>query len=95
MSLELFQSSKDFKQSYEEAVLLDFGAQRANLKELDPKKKLFFIGAEGGFSKQERKLFKEKISLNCPNILRSQSAALALASALLLYAQLKQRSLGY
>jgi 16S rRNA (uracil1498-N3)-methyltransferase len=46
-------------------------------------KSLFLIGPEGGFSQREREMFEEKVRLK-GFILRSESAACAIASKILL-----------
>ena len=80
MGLELFESVDAFLMAYPGVILVDFGAKRGEFK----KERLYFIGPEGGFSAEERRKFKEKISLTSRNILKSQTAALALASKILL-----------
>ncbi|HEF1684415.1 TPA: 16S rRNA (uracil(1498)-N(3))-methyltransferase, partial [Campylobacter jejuni] len=45
---------------------------------------LYFIGPEGGFNNDERLLFNRKISLKSSNILKSQTAIIAIASKILL-----------
>ncbi|EEU7196111.1 16S rRNA (uracil(1498)-N(3))-methyltransferase, partial [Campylobacter jejuni] len=47
-------------------------------------KELYFIGPEGGFNNDERLLFNRKISLKSSNILKSQTAIIAIASKILL-----------
>lgn len=82
MQFELFKNTKDFLKSYPNAVMVDFnGADEHTFK--DFKNELFFIGCEGGFSDEERELFKRKLKLSCPHILKSQSASMVLATKLL------------
>lgn len=95
MKLSLFESSKDFLSHCEKEVLkpilLDFEGENldaflqrhALLSKESLNQFVFFVGAEGGFSSTERKLFKAKISLKNHLIMRSQTAAVALASKLL------------
>lgn len=80
MELELFESVDAFLTAYPKTILVDFGAKEDEFK----KDRLYFIGPEGGFSARERTKFKEKISFKSQNILRSQTASLALVSKILL-----------
>jgi len=81
MELILHQSTKQFHQKFPNAILVDFqGEQKDDFSE----ENLYFIGAEGGFSENERLLFKQKISLKNSNILKSQTAIIAIASKILL-----------
>lgn len=57
-----------------------FGGENSGFND----EKVIFIGAEGGFSDNERNLFKRKIRLKSPYILRSQSAIISLAARILL-----------
>lgn len=90
MQIKLFNNVLDFKKAFENVVLLDFEGENLNvfLKEKSLEAVLddyvFFVGAEGGFSAREKELFKDKIKLAHPLILRSQTAIIALASKLLL-----------
>lgn len=81
MKISIFKNTDEFYKKYQEAILLDLEGQ--SLKEFSfQKNELFFIGAEGGFSQRERALFKRKIKLDHPYILKSQSAALSLLAKL-------------
>ena len=59
---------------------MDFDVENKKFR----KEVLYFIGAEGGFRKSEREKIKEKIALNSPFILKSQSAALGVLAKILL-----------
>lgn len=83
MKFECFDSSKDFANTYPNAVMVDFSAKNDDLSELG-EKDILFIGAEGGFNDEERKLFQRKIRLKSPYILKSQNAILALTAKILL-----------
>ena len=79
MEIEILNSTKEFIEKYD-FLALDFDGEEIECKEYN---KSFLIGPEGGFSEEERKLFKEKIKLK-GFILRSESAALSIAAKILL-----------
>ena len=79
MEIEILNSTKEFIEKYD-FLALDFDGEEIKCKEYN---KSFLIGPEGGFSEEERKLFKEKIKLK-GFILRSESAALSIAAKILL-----------
>jgi len=79
MEIEVLNSIKEFIKKYD-FIALDFDGEEIECKEYN---KSFLIGPEGGFSEEERNLFKEKIKLK-GFILRSESAACAIASKILL-----------
>lgn len=80
MEFEFFENTKDFLKFYPQAIMVDFDGEKSEFL----KDKLYFIGPEGGFSEGEKTLFKEKIALKNANVLKSQSAILAVASKILL-----------
>ncbi|KQH15788.1 16S rRNA methyltransferase, partial [Campylobacter coli] len=80
MQIQSYKNIQEFSKVFPDAVLVDF---EGKVKEFD-KTRLYFIGPEGGFSPKEKQMFKEKICLKVPNILRSQSAAIAVAAKILL-----------
>ena len=80
MQIQSYKNIQEFSKVFPDAVLVDFEGEA---KEFD-KTRLYFIGPEGGFSPKEKQMFKEKICLEVPNILRSQSAAIAVAAKILL-----------
>ncbi|EOZ2161226.1 16S rRNA (uracil(1498)-N(3))-methyltransferase [Campylobacter coli] len=80
MQIQSYKNIQEFSKVFPDAVLVDFEGEA---KEFD-KTRLYFIGPEGGFSPKEKQMFKEKICLKVPNILRSQSAAIAVAAKILL-----------
>jgi len=79
MEIEILNSTKEFFEKYD-FLALDFDGKEIECKDYN---KAFLIGPEGGFSEEERKLFKEKIKLK-GFILRSESAACSIASKILL-----------
>ena len=80
MEIEILSSSNEFFEKYNEFIVLDFDGEEIKCKNYE---KIFLIGPEGGFSQRERTFFKEKIKLK-GFILRSESAACAIASKILL-----------
>jgi len=80
MEIEILSSSNEFFEKYPEFIALDFDGEKIQCKEYN---KIFLIGPEGGFSEKEREKFKEKIRLK-GFILRSESAACAISSKILL-----------
>ncbi|WP_270971294.1 RsmE family RNA methyltransferase, partial [Campylobacter upsaliensis] len=80
MRIEIYENVDSFLAIYPKVVLVDFEGEK---KEFD-KDTLYFVGAEGGFSESERRRIKDKIVLNSPFILKSQSAALGVLSKILL-----------
>ena len=84
MQIECFDSTKDFANAYENAVMLDFSGENSDFSEFKGDDKILFIGAEGGFTDEERSLFKKKIKLKSPYILKSQSAIISVAAKILL-----------
>ncbi|MBZ7963958.1 MULTISPECIES: 16S rRNA (uracil(1498)-N(3))-methyltransferase [Campylobacter] len=80
MKIQIYNHIKDFYERFPEAVLVDFEGE---VKEFDLNK-IYFVGPEGGFSQSEKQIFKEKIGLKAPNILKSQTAIISIASKILL-----------
>lgn len=80
MQIEVFNSLDEVISAYSDLVALDFGAKCEDLRNLNR----FIIGAEGGFSQRERKMFVDSkirtTSLNHSLILRAQSASIFVAS---------------
>jgi len=81
MEIEIINSSKEFFEKYPVFTALDFEAEE--IKYEKEYKNPFLVGPEGGFSEKEKKYFKEKIKLK-GFILRSESAACAISSKILL-----------
>jgi len=83
MQLGFANSIFDFLSDYPNSFLLDFSRNRVD-DTLDISS--IVIGCEGGLSKDERALFKENrvIGFDTPLILRSESAAIAVASKVLI-----------
>ncbi len=83
MTLEVCESLELFLDTYPESKILDFSENTLESASLVD---TILIGTEGGFSKEERCLFiKENIlGLNSNLILRSETAAISVASKILL-----------
>ena len=81
MKIEVMQSLDEVFIKYKNISILDFNAA----KEWSDVTKVL-IGCEGGFSEQERNLFEKyrKISLKTELILKSETAAVAICSKLLI-----------
>ncbi len=84
MQIECFDSTKDFANAYKNAIMLDFSGEESDFSKFKSENEILFIGAEGGFTDEERSLFKQKIKLKSPYILRSQSAIMSVAAKILL-----------
>lgn len=80
MEFELFKSTREFLKNYPAALMVDFNGELCDLD----RNELYFIGPEGGFSEEEKALFKRKIRLNCVHVLRSQNAIAAIAAKILI-----------
>lgn len=77
MDIEFFDDLYSFLDIYPQAIMVDFTGKKSSFEDKD---KLYFIGPEGGFDDEERKLFKNIIKLKSPHILRSQTACIALVA---------------
>ena len=84
MQIECFDSTKDFANTYENIVMLDFSGEVVDdFSNFKGESEILFIGAEGGFTDEERSLFKKKIKLKSSYILKSQSAIISVAAKIL------------
>ncbi|MCI5969155.1 16S rRNA (uracil(1498)-N(3))-methyltransferase [Helicobacter sp.] len=74
LKMESLSNLEEVLQKYPKIAVMDFGAKPLESHLEIP----FLIGAEGGFSKQERKLLSTQATFSAPNsnILRSETAAL-------------------
>ncbi len=83
MEFDSFKSIKDFIAKYGDVKVLDFCD---NILSGDVEFQRVLIGCEGGFSESEKELFKAEniFRLDTPMVLRSESAAMAIASKILL-----------
>jgi len=83
MHIEFANSINDYLNKYPNSHLLDFSKNRLDCS---AEVNSIVIGCEGGISKDERALFESNkiVGLNTPQILRSESAAIAVASKILL-----------
>ena len=86
MQIECFDSTKDFANTYENIVMLDFSGEVVDdFSNFKGESEILFIGAEGGFTDEEKSLFKKKIKLKSPYILKSQSAIISVAAKILVW----------
>jgi len=79
MQIDFCDSLDEFLSKYPDAKVFDFGGEK-----IDSYFDVAIVGCEGGFSDRERELFKNRFSFDTPLILRSESAAVAVASKALL-----------
>jgi len=84
MELELVSSIDEYLKTYPQSAVLDFGGKHIICEDMV---KSILVGCEGGFSEEERELFKNRtvFTLKTPLILRSESAVVAAASTFLLF----------
>jgi 16S rRNA (uracil1498-N3)-methyltransferase len=80
MEIEILNSSKEFFEKYKNFTAVDFDGEEIECNE---EISAVLIGPEGGFSEEERKHFTKKLKLK-GFILRSESAACAVSSKILL-----------
>ncbi len=82
IAFEIVKNLDDFLTLYPETVVLDFCE---TVLSCDDDVKTVLIGCEGGFSEEERKKMAtlKRFRLDTPMILRSESAAMAIASKVL------------
>lgn len=81
IEFEIYNSFDEFLTKFDNIALVDFGGEK--IQNLN-KNKIYFIGPEGGFSENERLKVKDKVGLNSPFILKSNSAVVGIASKILL-----------
>ena len=83
MKFELMEDLGSFLNAYPKTAVLDFCD---DVLEDDMEIETVLIGCEGGFSEEERELFSscKTVRLDTPMILRSESAAVAIAAKILL-----------
>ncbi len=80
MELEVIESFDEALGRYKDVVLIDFCEEKLACADTIQRA---FIGCEGGFSEEERKRAKMIKGLDTPLILRSETAAMAVASKVL------------
>lgn len=81
IEFEIYSSFDEFLTKFDNIALVDFGGEK--IQNLN-KDKIYFIGPEGGFSENERLKVKDRVGLNSPFILKSNSAVVGIASKILL-----------
>jgi len=83
MELEVMESLEQFKQRYPDAKMLNFSKEQYVESETF---NTIVIGCEGGFTSAERSLFQEAniVGFKTPLVLKSESAACAIAAKVLL-----------
>ena len=83
MEFDTYKNISSFISKFPDTKVFDFSD---NILDGEVRFQRVLIGCEGGFSKEERKFFKPQdvFRLNSPMVLRSESAAVAVASKILL-----------
>lgn len=77
MKLEILNNLQEVLDCNKDAIALDFNANQCNIKSYNS----FIIGPEGGFSKNEKELLKDRsFGINNPLIMRSKTAAIFVAA---------------
>jgi 16S rRNA (uracil1498-N3)-methyltransferase len=88
MKINIFESYGKFEEKNDNIFLLDFGGEDLNKLEKENLDKIetILIGPEGGISSKERERFfnEQVISFDTGLVLKSESAAIAIASKLIL-----------
>ncbi len=79
MEFNIFKSLKEYLNIFSNIHVLDFGGEI-----LHDKINHILVGCEGGFSENERKLFKNKVGFKTPLILKSESATITAIGKILL-----------
>ncbi|WP_104697035.1 MULTISPECIES: 16S rRNA (uracil(1498)-N(3))-methyltransferase [unclassified Helicobacter] len=82
MAIEILKNTKEAIQLYPLSFVLDFDGNNIYTSEIKNFENGIFIGPEGGFDSQERKLFENQKKLCIPNeiILKSECAAMLVSS---------------
>jgi 16S rRNA (uracil1498-N3)-methyltransferase len=80
LEIEILGSLEEFIKKYKNFIALDFNAPKIECKSYNLP---FIIGPEGGFSKKEKEMFKQKVSLD-GFILKSETAAFSVSAKVLL-----------
>jgi 16S rRNA (uracil1498-N3)-methyltransferase len=78
VKLHLSKSLEEFFNLFPETVVIDFSKDK--LEKLEQKDVSILVGAEGGFSENERETFKIVKGLSSPYILKSQTALISAIS---------------
>jgi len=80
MEMERFEDLESYFAAYPQSAVLDFGGSKLSCAD---ELRSVVVGCEGGFSEEERKRFEKKsiLSFDTPLVLRSESAAAAVAAS--------------
>ncbi|MDR2789412.1 MAG: 16S rRNA (uracil(1498)-N(3))-methyltransferase [Campylobacteraceae bacterium] len=84
MEFEEIKSLEEFMRKYENFAVVDFSENR--LCDIKNSPDTWLVGCEGGFSEHERKILKNRptIGFKSDNILKSESAVMAICAKILL-----------
>lgn len=82
MQIEILKSTKEALNKYSQSLVLDFEGINLYERQNQYFDKGIFIGPEGGFDEEERRLFEKQIKLSIPNsiILKSECAAILISA---------------
>ena len=77
MKIEIMKNLNEVLNNYKDSMALDFNNNRIDIK----KHNSFIIGPEGGFSKNERGLLKDRLfGINNPLVMRAKTASIFVAA---------------
>ncbi|MDR0761909.1 MAG: 16S rRNA (uracil(1498)-N(3))-methyltransferase [Campylobacteraceae bacterium] len=84
IEFEIIDSLEEFMQKYENFAVVDFSQNR--LESIKNPPHIWFVGCEGGFSEEERQKLENYpiVGFESENILRSESAVMAVGAKILL-----------
>jgi 16S rRNA (uracil1498-N3)-methyltransferase len=84
IEFEIIDSLEKFIQKYENFAVVDFSPNK--LHDIKNPPHIWLVGCEGGFSEDERQMFKNRpiVGFESENILKSESAVMAIAAKILL-----------
>lgn len=85
IKFEIYKTIGDFLKIYQDIVVVDFSENKIT-NDIKNFPKTWLVGCEGGFSNKEKELLKNFITVgfDCENILKSETAVIAISSKFLL-----------
>ena len=77
MKIEVMKNLNEILNTYKDSIALDFNDKKIDIKSHNS----FIIGAEGGFSKSERNMLKDRLfGIDNPLIMRAKTASIFIAA---------------